>query len=289
MLLQLLISGLAQGALYALVALAMTVIFRATTVINFGHGDLVMIGAFVVYVLVVLVGASFILSSVLAIALLFGFGWAVYSILIRPIVKGPHLAIAMMAVAVGYALRGAARLLWGREVLPFPTVLPQDIFLIGPAVVSAGDIIVTGTVVLTVAFLAIGFYATPLGKIAQAVFQSERGAALCGIDVASFQGLMWGVGAAMAAIGGILIAPVTLLYPDLAVSTLIRGFAAMTLGGFGSFAGAAVGGLLLGVSELLVGGYVSSRLIDITAYLTIIAVLLVRPSGLFGSKISARV
>jgi branched-chain amino acid transport system permease protein len=289
MLPQLLISGLAQGALYALVALAMTVIFRATTVINFGHGDFVMIGAFVVYVLVVLLGAPFIVSAVVAIALLFCFGWAVYSGLIRPIVKGPHLTLAMMAVAVGYALRGAARLLWGRETLPFPTVLPQDIFQVGPAIVSAGDIIVTGTVVATVAILAFGFFATPLGKIAQAVFQSDRGAALVGINVASFQGLMWGMGAGMAAIGGILIAPVTLLYPDLAVSTLIRGFAAMTLGGFGSFVGAAVGGLLLGVSELLIGGYVSSRLIDITAYLTIIAVLLVRPSGLFGSKISMRV
>ena len=130
------------------------------------------------------------------------------------------------------------------------------------------------------------FYATPLGKTAQAVFQSERGAALVGINVSAFQGTMWGIGAAMAALGGILIAPVTLLYPDLAAATLIRAFAAMTLGGFGSFLGAAVGGMLLGLSELLVGAYISSRLIDITAYLIIIAVLLIRPSGLFGRQTS---
>jgi branched-chain amino acid transport system permease protein len=289
MLAQLLVSGIAQGALYSLVALAMTVVYRATTVINFGQGDFVMAGAFVVYVLVVLAGVPFGLAAVLAIALLCGFGWGVYRGLIRPILAGPHLALAMMAVAVGYALRGVARLLWGREVLPFPKVLPQGSFTVGSVIISASDLLVTGGVVITFVTLALVFYATPLGKTAQAVFQSERGAALVGIDVAAFQGGMWAVAAGMGAIVGILIAPITLLYPDLAASTLIRGFAAMTLGGFGSFLGAAVGGLLLGVGELLVGAYISSRLIEITAYAIIILVLLIRPSGLFGKKVTVRV
>jgi branched-chain amino acid transport system permease protein len=289
MLAQLLVSGVSQGALYALVALAMTVIYRATTVINFGHGDLVMAGAFVVYLLVVLAGAPFLISALLAVVLLFSFGVAVYKGLIRPIMAGPHLALAMMAVAVGYALRGLARVVWGREVLPFPKVLPQGTFMVGPVILAPSDLIVTGSVIATVAILAVIFYATPLGKTAQAVFQSERGAALVGINVSAFQGTMWGIGAAMAALGGILIAPVTLLYPDLAASTLIRAFAAMTLGGFGSFLGAAVGGMLLGLSELLVGAYISSKLIDITAYLIIIGVLLIRPSGLFGRQAIVRV
>jgi branched-chain amino acid transport system permease protein len=289
MLAQLLVSGVAQGALYALVALAMTVVYRATTVINFGHGDFVMAGAFAVYLLVVLAGAPFLVSALLALALMFAFGAAIYKGLIRPIMAGPHLALAMMAVAVGYFLRGLARVVWGREVLPFPKVLPQGTFMFGPVIVTAGDLIVTGTVVLTVALLAIIFYATPLGKTAQAVFQSERGAALVGINVSAFQGTMWGIGAALGALGGILIAPVTLLYPDLASATLIRAFAAMTLGGFGSFAGAAVGGMLLGLGELLVGAYISSKMIDITAYLIIIIVLLIRPSGLFGRQAIVRV
>jgi branched-chain amino acid transport system permease protein len=289
MLAQLLVSGASQGALYALVALAMTVVYRATTVINFGHGDFVMIGAFVVYLLVVLAGVPFLGAALLALTLLFAFGWAVYSGLIRPIMIGPHLALAMMAVAVGYALRGAARVIWGREVLPFPKVLPQGTFTVGPVILSASDLIVTGAVVVTVAILALVFYATPFGKTAQAIFQSERGAALIGINVPAFQGMIWGIGAGMAALGGILIAPVTLLYPDFAASVLIRGFAAMTLGGFGSFLGAAVGGVLLGVGELVVGAYLSSKLIDITSYLIIIAVLLVRPRGLFGRQVAVRV
>jgi branched-chain amino acid transport system permease protein len=289
MLPQLIVSGIAQGALYALVALAMTVVYRATTVINFGHGDLVMAGAFVVYLLVVMAGVTFLLSALIALVLLFAFGWAIYAGLIRPIMVGPHLALAMMAVAIGYALRGGARVVWGREVLPFPKVLPQGSFTVGPVILTASDMIVTGAVIVTVGVLALTFYATPIGKTAQAVFQSARGAALVGINVGAFQGIMWGIGAAMAALGGILIAPITLLYPDLAAATLIRAFAAMTLGGFGSFPGAAVGGLLLGVGELLIGAYVSTKLIDITAYLIIILILLIRPSGLFGRQASVRV
>lgn len=289
MLPQLLASGVAQGALYGLVALAMTVVYRATTVINFGHGDLVMAGAFAAYVLVVLAGVPFILAALLGLMLLFSLGTAVYFGLIRPIMAGPHLALAMMAVAIGYILRGLARNVWGREVLPFPKVLPQGSFSVGSVILTPGDLIVTGIVIVAMAALAATFYATPIGKTAQAVFQSERGAALVGINVSAFQGAMWGVGAALAALAGILIAPVTLLYPDLASATLIRAFAAMTLGGFGSFIGAAVGGLILGVGELLVGAYISSKLIDITAYLIIIGVLLIRPSGLFGRQISVRV
>ena len=286
---QLIVSGIAQGALYALIALAMTVIYRATTVVNFGHGDFVMAGAFVVYLLVVLLGLNFVMSAGIALAIMFLFGMAVHAGLIRPLATEPHLSVAMMAVAVGYALRGLARLIWGREVLPFPKVLPEGAIRLGSVIISYNDVLVTAAVLITMCVLALVFYLTPVGKTAQAIFQSERGAALIGIDVAAFQRGMWGVAAAMAALAGILIAPVTLLYPDLAASTLIRAFAAMTLGGFGSFPGAVLGGFLLGIGELLVGAYISSSLIDITAYLIIICVLLMKPSGLFDRPIAVRV
>jgi branched-chain amino acid transport system permease protein len=121
------------------------------------------------------------------------------------------------------------------------------------------------------------------------VCQSERGAALVGINVRAFHGVMWGAGAALGAAGGVLVAPITLLHPGLGAIFLIKGFAAMTLGGFGSLGGAVAGGLILGVAEQLVGGYVSTKLIDITAYLVIILVLALRPSGLFGRAIAERV
>ncbi len=130
---------------------------------------------------------------------------------------------------------------------------------------------------------------TPVGRIIQAVFQTQRGAALVGIDVRAFHATMWGAGAALGAVGGALLALIVPLTPDIAVSVLLRGFAAMTLGGFGSLGGAVVGGLLLGVMEKVLGFYVSTVFIDITAYLVTILVLLIRPKGLFGRHVSLRI
>lgn len=286
---QLLVSGIAQGAIYALVALSMTVVYRATTIVNFAHGDMVMGGAFVVYVAVVVWGGPYIAGAALGILVMFGLGFAVHRGLIRPMGAAPHLVLAMMTVAVAYVLRGLARTLWGREVLPMPQVFPDRVFFVGDVIITMEDIVIVGSVAVLMTAFFIVFHASTLGKMIQAVYQSERGAALVGINVAAFHGVMWGVGAAMGAIGGILVAPVTLLYPDMGASLLIHGFAAMTLGGFGSLWGAVIGGLLLGVGEMLAGTYISTALIDIAAYLVIIAVLVVRPAGILGRRQVVRV
>jgi branched-chain amino acid transport system permease protein len=286
---QLVVSGLAQGVLYALVALSMTMVYRATTVVNFGHGDLVMGGAFVVYVLVVYAHLPYLAGGLLALTILFGVGLVIHRGFIRPIVAGPHLALAMMALAIGYALRGGARLMWGREILPFPRIFPDWTFVVGSVVVTGDNVVIAGVVLTLMAALFVLFYASPVGRLIQAVFQSQRGAALVGLNVSAFHGVMWGGGAALGALGGVLLAPITLLYPDMGVWVLVRGFAAMTLGGFGSLHGAVLGGLLLGVTELVLGAYVSTAFIDISAYVVTIVVLLVRPDGLFGRQAVVRI
>jgi branched-chain amino acid transport system permease protein len=289
MLLQLTVSGIAQGALYALIALSMTVLYRATTIVNFGHGDFVMGGAFIVYVAVIFFGLPFALAAIASIGLMFVLGLAVSRGFIDPIKTGPHIGFAMMSISIGYVLRGGARTLWGREVLPMPRVFDIEPIFVGGVVITGDAMIICSTVALLLAVFFLIFYKSQLGVIVQAVFQSERGATLVGIDVRRFHETMWGVGFAMGAIGGILIAPISLLHPDLGASFLIRGFAAMTLGGFGSLWGAVVGGLVLGLSEQYLGAYVSTALIDITAYLDIIIVLVIRPAGLFGRQIAVRV
>jgi branched-chain amino acid transport system permease protein len=286
---QLVVSGLAQGVVYALVALSMTMVYRATTVVNFGHGDLVMGGAFVVYVLVVYARLPYLVGGVLALGILFALGAAIQQGLMRRIMTGPHLAIAMMALAVGYGLRGGARLLWGREVLPFPRIFPDRAWAIGDVVVTSDNLIVSGTVLGLLAVLFLLFNVTRAGRLLQAVSQSQRGAALVGLNVNAVHRLMWGAGAALAALGGVLLAPITLLYPDMGVWVLVRGFAAMTLGGFGTLHGAVLGGLVLGVVELVLGAYVSTAFIDISAYVVVITVLLLRPDGLFGRQVVVRV
>jgi branched-chain amino acid transport system permease protein len=287
--LQLALSGLAQGAIYALVALSMCVVYRATTVVNFGHGDLVMAGAFVVYLLVVLAGLPFYASAALAIVLLAALGVTIEVGLIERIKAGPHIGFALMCIALGYVLRGIARAVWGREVLPMPRVFDFPPLLMGELVLTGDAIVIFAAVGVLLALFFVVFYRSSAGRVMQAVCQSERGAALVGINVRAFHGVMWGVGAALAAGGGVLVAPLTLLHPGLGASFLIKGFAAMTLGGFGSLGGAVLGGLILGVAEQLIGGYVSTKLIDITAYLVIILVLALRPNGLFGRAIAEKV
>ena len=289
MLSQLVVSGIAQGVLYALVALSMTMLYRATTVVNFGHGDLVMGGAFAVYVFVVYLRLPYLVGALIALAVLFGLGVAIHQGLMRRIMTGPHLAIAMMALAVGYALRGGARMLWGREVLPFPRIFPDRAWTIGDVVVTSDNVIVSGTVLGLMVVLLVLFNVTRIGRLLQAVFQSQRGAALIGLNVDGVHRLVWGAAAALAALGGVLLAPITLLYPDMGVWVLVRGFAAMTLGGFGSLPGAVLGGLILGVMELVLGAYLSTAFIDISAYVIVIAVLLLRPDGLFGRQVVVRV
>ena len=289
MFLQLTLSGLSQGAIYALIGLSLTVVYKATTIVNFGHGDFVMAGAFVVYVLVIYLGIPYFFAAILALIILFILGLGVSRGFIDPIKSGPHIGFAMMSISLGYVLRGVARALWGREVFPMPKVFDMEPIFWDDIVITGDVIFITGIVVIFLIVFFLIFYKTTIGTIIQAVYQSERGASLIGVNVQIFHQYMWGVGLAMGALGGILISPISLLHPDLGATFLIRGFAAMTLGGFGSLFGAVIGGLLLGVAEQNFGFYINSALIDITAYLVIVAVLVIRPAGLFGKRITVRV
>ena len=289
MLMQLTLGGFAQGAIYALIALSLTVVYRSTTVVNFGHGDFVMAGAFLSYVLVVLAGIAFLPAAVLAMIAMFVLGVFFSKGLIRPIRGGPHIGLALMCISAGYILRGIARMVWGREVLPMPPVFNIEPIFLGNLVITGDAIFIIGTVfvLLVVFFGLLGL--TDLGKMVQAVYQSPRGARLIGLNVERFNDFSWGVGAALGALGGILVAPISLLHPDLGASFLIKGFAAMTLGGFGSLGGAVLGGILLGLAEQYAGAYIDSALIEITAYVVIVLVLFIRPHGLFGRKAVVKV
>ena len=228
--LQLTLSGLMQGAIYALIALSLTIVYRATTIVNFGHGDCVMSGAFVVYVLVIYLGLPFMPAALLAIIILFCLGVGISRGFIDPIKAGPHIGFAMMSISLGYVLRGGARALWGREVFPMPRVFDTEPIFFGDLVVTGDVLFISSIVTVFLVIFFLVFYRTTIGTIIQAVYQSERGATLIGVNVLAFHQSMWGVGLAMGALAGILIAPISLLHPDLGASFLIRGFAAMTLG-----------------------------------------------------------
>lgn len=282
MLAQLIVSGIAVGSVYTLVALGMTILYRSTTIVNFCHGEFFMLGAFGVVVAQQLLGLPYGVSIAFALVLLLAVGVLTERVLIRPLGSAPFVTLAMMTVALSYLLKGVSRFFYGREVIPLPPLVTADPIEIGGTVLFAQDaLIIVFTAVVVVAFFVF-FQRTQLGKIIQAASQTPRGASLVGINVPLLRNAMWGVGALMGAAAGILIAPNTLVYPDMGGHMLIRAFAAMCLGGFGSFPGAVLGGLSLGVIENLVGGFVASSLVEITAYIVIVVVLVLRPQGILG-------
>jgi branched-chain amino acid transport system permease protein len=286
---QLILSGISQGAIYALVALGMTVLYRTTAVLNFGYGDTFMLGAFVFYVFLKIAQMPFGVAALLAVAVMIGVGLVIERLLIRPIAARPHLLIAMMTIAISYLFRGATRMIWGRDVQPMPSLFDFPPVFIGDMVLTSQSLVImVAAAVLVIVFFSFFNYSA-LGKLMQAASHSPRGAALIGINVPLFSACMWGLSVAIAAVAGILVAPVTLLYPDMGAATLLKAFAAMTLGGFGNLGGAVLGGVVLGISEQLCGGYISTSFMDIFPYLVILVVLLVYPAGMLGRSEITRV
>jgi branched-chain amino acid transport system permease protein len=281
-LLQLIASGIGNGSLYALMALGMTILLRTTTLINFSYGEFAMAAAYFVYVGIEILGWSYALSVFLAFGLLFLLGLAVERGLIRPLSSAPPLTLAVLIIAVSFLLKGVARFFFGRDYMRLPALVEGDPVEVAGVVFFPQDLLVIGGSMLTVILFFVLLEGTRIGKVIQATSQTPKGAALVGINVPRFHSMMWASVAVIGGLAGILIAPVTLLYPDMGSKILIKGLAAMTFGGFGSLAGAVLGGFLLGILENLAGGYVASALTDVTAYLVIILVLLIRPRGLLG-------
>lgn len=289
MFLQLVVTGIAQGSIYALVALGMTILIRATGIVNFAHGEMFMLGAFLVYMLLNTAHIAILPAALISVVLMLVLGMAVERGLVRPLRDAPHMTIAMMTVAMSYLFRGIARAYWGADVLPLPPMLALDPIEVAGVIITSQELLIVVMTLLLVTLFFVFFHRTKAGRIAQAVSYSPRGAGLVGINVPAVRRSLWGASAMIGAIAGILVAPATLLYPEMGGQVLIRAFAAITLGGFGHLGGAVVGGLLIGVMEQLAGGYISTAMINITSYIVVIVVLLIRPAGLFGRANAARV
>ncbi|MER1966296.1 branched-chain amino acid ABC transporter permease [Castellaniella sp. GW247-6E4] len=289
MLAQLIISGAAQGAIYALVALSMTIIYRGTTIVNFGHGDFIMAGAFLVFAFTVSAGFPFLLALLISTTLLCVLGLVIHIYFIETTTKGSHLGQIMMTIAIGFLLNSIANIIYGRDVVALRLPYHLKPIIIGDVIITGSSLLIASVaLVLTLAFFIL-LNKTWLGRKIQAVYQSPTGAALVGISVRRYQAGLWGAGLAIGAVGGVLLAPLTQLYPDMGRGLLLMAFASMALGGFGNLWGAVIGGLLVGILQNVAGAYIDTALIEIVPYLIIIIVLVVRPTGLLGQRIVERV
>jgi branched-chain amino acid transport system permease protein len=281
------VNGLAVGAIYGLTALGFVLIYKATEVVNFAQGDLLMLGAFIAWTLIVPFGLPYVVAFVLTIAAMAAIGAGLDRFVMRPIIGQPHFAGIMLTIGLAFSIRGIASLVWGPQERGLPTPFaqqPQNIA--GVLVQESALAIAAGTAVLCAA-LYFFFRHTRLGIAMQAASQNQLAAYLMAIPVKSVFTLTWAIAAAVSGIAGILIAPLLAVELNLWVIVL-KGFAAAVLGGFGSIPGAILGGLLIGVAEQLVGVYEPSAK-GITAYVVLLVVLFAFPRGLLGEPQGKRV
>ena len=288
--LQLVISGIAQGCIYGLIALGFVLIYKATETVNFAQGELMMLGAFGGLAGMTMFGFPFWLAVPAAIAAMALFGVVLERVVIRPILGQPAFSIVMLTFGIGYVARGLITMIpgIGTETHTLPVPYKDQVWKLGALVLSAEHL----TVIIVTAVLCAGLYAmfrfSKLGIAMQAASQNQLAAYYMGIPVKRLNGLAWGLAAAVAAVAGLLLAPITFVHANMGFIGL-KAFPAAVVGGFGSLPGAIVGGLIIGVIESLSGFYLPEGFKDIAAYVVVLVMLVVKPNGLFGGAMRKKV
>ena len=284
---QLVISGVALGCIYALIALGFVLIYKATETVNFAQGELMMLGAFGGLVLMRSLGLSFWFAAPLAVVAMMALGVALERLVIRPILGQPQFTIVMLTIGVGYAARGLVTMIpqIGSDTstldVPYKGQVLNFTGFGGTAVISVEQVAVIGVTAVLCALLYVMFRYSKLGIAMQASSQNQLAAYYMGIPVRRLNGLVWGLSAGVAALAGLLLAPITFVHVNMGFIGL-KAFPAAVVGGFGSLPGAIVGGLVIGLVEAFSGFYLPEGFKDIAAYVVVLVMLVVKPNGLFG-------
>ena len=289
--LQQVVSGLAQGSIFASLALALVLIYRATDVLNFGQGEMATFTTYIAWSLMNH-GLSFWPAFTLTLVIAFVGGAAVERTIIRPVEHRPEIVIVIVTIGLLIALNGLTGWIWGAEVKAFDSPFPNSTHDIGGVVVASQDIGVLVVCLLMVLLLWAFFRFTTIGLTMRAVANSQDASRLLGVRVGWMLALGWGLAAVLGAVAGMMAAPTQFLDPNLMLIILIYSFAAAVLGGIDSPVGAVVGGMTLGVLINILGTYVDfigGELRLPSALLVLLIVLLIRPQGLFGHKVVRRV
>jgi branched-chain amino acid transport system permease protein len=280
----LVLSGLTTGSIYALVALGIVLVYKATGTINFAHGDQLMVAGFIAFTLHVMLGLPYLVSMAGAVAGGFALGAVAERIGFRAVLRTNLVNVVLATLGLAFVLKGVARLTWGgmSDYLAFPPLVSPEPILVGDLVLLPQQLVVTAGALAVMGAFALFFRLTTIGKAMQATADNPRAARLVGIRVERIHMLAFAVGSAVAGAGAALMAPITLLYPDIGFMLFIKGFAAAVLGGLTSLPGALLGGLAIGVVEALAAGYIHSSVQEVSAFVAIMATLVLRPRGLMG-------
>jgi branched-chain amino acid transport system permease protein len=288
--LQIIVSGIAQGCIYGLIALGLVLIYKATETVSFAQGELMMLGAFLGLVAMTSFGFPFWLALVASVVAMGVFGVALERVVIRPILGQPAFTIVMLTIGIGYLARGLITMLpsLGTETHTLPVPYKDQVWNLGALVLNVEQL----AIIAATALLSIGLYLmfkhSKLGIAMQASSQNQLAAYYMGIPVRRLNGLVWGLAAAVAAVAGLLLAPITFVHANMGFIGL-KAIPAAVVGGFGSLPGALVGGLVIGVVESLSGFYLPEGFKDIAPYVVVLVMLVVKPNGLFGEKLRKKV
>jgi len=290
--LQLFITGLAWGSVYACIALGFVLIFKATDIFNFAQPELMMLGAYLSFTLITMMKLPFVLGFFITLILMAVIAALLEMSVVRPMVGEMHLAVIMVTLGLANVIRGSVGLAWGYEELQFPSPFPQDPILFMGAAVNQAELytILATAILLAVFFLFFKYSASGISMRATA--EDTTTAFLMGINVKRVFTASWVIAAVVATIAGVFLASFTFLEPIMGFTGL-RALPAIILGGMDSVPGAIIGGLIIGVAENLAGfylePYLGSGMKEITAYIIALIVMMIRPYGLFGTKEIERV
>jgi branched-chain amino acid transport system permease protein len=289
-LLQIVISGIAQGCIYGLIALGFVLIYKATETVSFAQGELMMLGAFLALAAMTVIGLPYWLAVPCAIAGMALVGLLAERAAIRPILGQPAFSIVMLTIGLGYIARGAITMIpnIGTDTHTLAVPYKDQVWKLGTLVLNAEQAVVIGVTALLCGALYLMFSKSRIGIAMQAVSQNQLAAYYMGIPVQRLNGLVWALAAAVAAVAGLLLAPITFVHANMGFIGL-KAFPAAVVGGFGSLPGAVVGGLVIGVVESLAGFYLPEGFKDVAAYVVVLVMLMVKPNGLFGGNLSKKV
>jgi branched-chain amino acid transport system permease protein len=290
MFLQLIVSGIAIGSIYALVALAMVIIYKASEVPNFAQGEMAMISTFIAFMLFDSYGQGFLVSFSGALGFAIALGIFLEFVFLRR-AKDPNvLSVILITLGFEMMLYGTASWKWGAEQQSFPfPVSDFDIVNLGPAVLSYLNIATLLAALFLMFALFLFFRYTKVGIAMKATQQNMIAARISGIRANRILSITWAMSSFIGAVAGMMLAPVATLDPNLMMDPLLKGFAAAVFGGMTTLVGSAIGGYMLGIIETLFGGYVSLQFKSVVAFLIIVLILCFKPSGLFAKHYVKRV
>jgi len=285
---QVLLSGITAGSIYAIVALGFVLIYKGTRVIHFGLGEQVTLGAYLVVMLQIYAGISFYPAIVAALIAAGAIGFLLQHFIMRPVQHQPIVVQIIATLAIGLGIREGLRAFMGPSGWPFQFLLaPDPVSVAGLFFAWSNVAVIAVSVAIMVALFAF-FSRSKVGAAVLAACENQVGAYLVGIPVPQVIAAIWIMASVLAAIAGILIAPIVTLSPEMGLIG-IKAFTAAVLGGFTSLPGAVAGGLLLGVIETSSGTYISTGMKDATTYVLLVIVIVLRPNGLFGFQIVKKV